>query len=35
MSLKKESETAAPGEKPMFLGCRYLTFCFIKIDPFA
>ncbi|XP_045178526.2 electrogenic sodium bicarbonate cotransporter 1-like isoform X5 [Mercenaria mercenaria] len=22
MSLKKESETAAPGEKPMFLGCR-------------
>jgi len=21
-SLKKESETAAPGEKPMFLGCR-------------
>ncbi|XP_052812652.1 electrogenic sodium bicarbonate cotransporter 1-like [Mya arenaria] len=22
MSLKKESETAAPGEKPIFLGCR-------------
>nr|QTE04366.1 electrogenic Na+-HCO3- cotransporter 1 [Tridacna squamosa] len=22
MSLKKESETAAPGEKPVFLGCR-------------
>lgn len=23
MSLKKESECSAPGEKPVFLGCRY------------
>lgn len=24
MSLKKESECSAPGEKPVFLGCRYV-----------
>jgi hypothetical protein len=24
-SLKRESECTAPGEKPQFLGCRYLS----------
>lgn len=31
-SLKLESECAAPGEKPQFLGVRYITFLKIQID---